>query len=452
MHPTPGFRHQANDVAPSRVDAGGLAKARQTISSLAHPHTRPIVDTAMGTLHAALSGGGLQVSKIPGLQIAVRKHVRQAWTDGIIAPLARSRHPAAREVLDAMPKDFAMKAHAEVLAVVERIARGIPEDAVGTREHVARAMEYLEALPLILRALVDVEGVASGARTGRPSDATGPADLPGALALAQRRARAALSPHLASLVEELADRVYRGPLGATGNPGFRWTAAALLAPPARGARKSDRGGPQWRRGLAKALSRDLVDEALVPDAGRLLRRHAGLEVGDASYAPGGGHGGRLDLALSRAGVGLVLSVGFDAASGRFERRAEAVSFDGARTPLALEDADALLDASVPGGLDTPAHRAMRRLSRRDDALALHMHVNATGELQVAPAFLRDGDAGLLEGLLRAADEEGSAVRFDPVRDLVLASGLVELDFEWHDGSDGRCLVRAPAGPARRPGA
>ena len=54
-------------------------------------------------------------------------------------------------------------------------------------------------------------------------------------------------------------------------------------------------------------------------------------------------------------------------------------------------------------------------------------------------------------LVRTADEEGSAVRFDPVRDLVLASGLVEIGFEWHDGPAGRCLIRAPAQPTGRPG-
>jgi hypothetical protein len=452
MHPDPDFPLSPADVRPMRADVHELARARQAISALAHPDTRPIVDTAMGTLHAALSGGGLQVSKIPGLQSAIRKHVRQAWMDGIVAPLARSRHPADRAVLDAIPKDFALRAHAEVLAALERIARWVPEDADGTRAHLGRAFEYLRMLPLILQALADLEGLAPGAaRTGRPASGPGSSALADAAALVQRRLKAALSPGLPSLIGDLADLVHRGHAAAADVPALRWTAAALLAPPARSTRTSDRGGPQWRRSLAGALSRDLIDEALAPAAGRLLRRHAGLEIGDARYARQEGHGGRLDLALSRAGVRLLLTVRFDVAAGRFEQSSAVVSSDGAPTTLAPEDADALLDASIPDELDTPAHRAMRRLSRLDRAPILHMHVNGTGELQVAPEAVRTQDAGLLEELVRTADEEGSAVRFDPVRDLVLASGLVEIGFEWHDGPAGRCLIRAPAQPTGRPG-
>ena len=452
MHRTPEFPASHAGVSPVRADVRELARARQALSALAHPDTRPIVDTALGTLHAALSGGGLQVSKIPGLQSAVRKQVRQAWMDGIIAPLARSRHPADRAVLDAIPKDFALKAHAEVLAALERIARWIPEDAAGTREHVGRAFDYLRTLPLILQALADLEVLApSATRTGRPASETGPTDLADATALVERRLKAALSPELPSLVGDLADLVCRGRPGATDIPSLRWTAAALLSPPASGTRTSGPGGARWRRSLAGALSRDLVDEALVPAAGRLLRRHAGLEVGEATYARGDGHGGRLELALSRAGVRLLLSVRFDIAAGRFEQSTAGASPDGASTPLGPEDADALLDASIPGRLDTPAHRALRRLSRRDGAPIPHMHVNGTGELQVTPGVDREQDGSLLEELVGVADEEGSAVRIDPVRDLVLASSLVELGFEWHDGPAGRYLIRAPAGPITRSG-
>jgi hypothetical protein len=452
MHRTPEFPASHAGVSPVRADVRELARARQALSALAHPDTRPIVDTALGTLHAALSGGGLQVSKIPGLQSAVRKHVRQAWMDGIIAPLARSRHPADRAVLDAIPKDFALKAHAEVLAALERIARWIPEDAAGTREHVGRAFDYLRTLPLILQALADLEVLAPGAtRTGRPASETGPTDLADATALVERRLKAALSPELPSLVGDLADLVYRGRPGATDIQSLRWTATALLAPPARGTLTSGPGGARWRRSLAGALSRDLVDEALVPAAGRLLRRHAGLEVGDATYARGDRHGGQLELALSRAGIRLLLSARFDIAAGRFEQSTVAGSPDGALTSLGPEDADALLDASIPGRLDTPAHRALRRLSRRDGAPMPRMLVNGTGELQVTPGVDRERDGSSLEELVGVADEEGSAVKIDPVRDLVLASSLVELGFEWHDGPAGRYLIRAPARPITRSG-
>lgn len=451
MHPTPEVPSSCG-VRPVRADVRELARARQAIAALTHPDTRAIVDTAMGTLHAALSGGGLQVSKIPGLQSAIRKHVRQAWMDGIIAPLARSRHPADRAVLDAIPKDFALKAHAEVLATLERIARWIPEDADGTRQHVGRAFDYLRMLPLVLQALADLEVLAPGATaTGRPASEAGPADLADATALVQRRLKAALSPGLPSLVDDLADLVYRGPLGAADTPTLRWTAAALLAPPARGARKSDRGGPQWRRGLAIALSRDLVDEALAPAAGRLLRRHVGLEVGDASYIRGEGHGGRLNLALSRDGVRLLLSVRFDIAAGRFEQTSAAVLSDGVLTTLAPEGVEALLDASIPSTLDTPAHRAMRRLSRRDGPSTFRLGVTEAGELAVAIDTPGKQDVGLLAELVRSGDDEGVAVRFAPGRDMVLAAGLIELGFGWCEDANGRYLLRAPYDAACRPG-
>lgn len=342
------------DVRPVRADLRELATARQVIADLAHPDTRHIVDTALGTLHAALSGGGLQVSKIPGLQQAIRKHVRQAWMDGVIAPLARSRHPADRAVLDALPQAFALNAHAEVASALERIGRWIPAEAAGTRDHVARAGAYLRTLPLILRALADLEAATPMAgRAGGPTPDDVGADLAAAAAMARRQLKAALARGLPALVDGLADAVYRVPLRASDAPALRWTASALLAPPVRGARRSDRGAPQWRRGLATALSRDLVDEALAPAAGRMLGRHVGLEVGAASFAKGGDHAGQLDIALSRGGVRLSLSARFDIGAGLFEHAAAIVTPEGGLRPLALTDVDALLDAAVPAAWIPP---------------------------------------------------------------------------------------------------
>jgi len=444
-HTHPGHR----PVMSKQVDVRELARARQVISALAHPDTRTIADTAMGTLHAAFSGGGLQVSKIPGLQHAIRKHVRQAWMDGIVAPLARSRNPADRAVLDAIPKAFALGAHAEVSEALERISRWVPEDADATRAHVERAFAYLRTLPPILQALADLEGLARVDRPASGSDGAEAADLS---AMARRKLKAALARGLPFLVNDLSEAVYRGSLGATGTPSLRWTGAALLAPPARGARRSDRGGPQWRRSLANALSRDLLDEALAPAADRLLRRHAGLKIGSASYARGEGHGGRLDLALCRNGVRLLLSVRFDLGSGQFEQSTAAVTLEGTLRPLRPEGADALLDASIPAALDTPAHRALRRLARRDGPSLLRMNVTATGELLVGLEILdvpRPPDEALLTELVRTADEEGSDVRFAPGRDMVLASGLIQLGFAWQEGPDGRSLLRSPAEPSSR---
>ena len=429
-----------------RTDVRELAHARQVLSELAHPDTRHILVTALDTLQGALSGGGLQVSKVDGLRQAVRKAVRQAWTDGIVVPLGRSRDPADRAVLDAIPKTFALNAHAEVSGALDRIGRWIPEAAAGTRHHVERARAYLRTLPLILQALADLEAAAPMAgRAGAPVPDDGGTVT--AAATARRRLKAALARGLPALVDGLADAVYRVPLRVSGSPALRRTAAALLAPPVRGARKSDRGAAQWRRLLATAISRDLVDEALVPAAGRMLGRHAGLEVGDASYATAGGHSGLLGLALSRGGFDLTLSFSFDICAGRVEQAVCAITEDG---PVPVVDVDAYLDAAVPAALDSPAHRAMRHLSRGDDPPPLRMGVAENGDLVVATDAHGRRDADLLAELVRVADAEGAAVRFAPGRDMVLAAALIELGFAWCEGTEGRHLMRAPADPPCRP--
>lgn len=428
-----------------------LARARHAIVAAAHPDARAVVDTALGTLHAALTGGSLQVSSIPGLQNTVRKQVRQVWMDGIIAPLARSRHPADRALLDALPKSFSLKAHVEVSAAVGRIARLVTEDVGGTREHVERAMGFLRALPVILQSLDDVAAfVPVGGPMGRPASNAGGMETDEPTVRAERRIRAAMARGLPEMVRDLARLADPAPSSASGPTSLRHVTDALLDPSPRRPRGLDGSRSQRRRTLLAALSRDLSDEGLAPAAMRLLRRHAGLEVGDATLDRVGDLGGRLSLCLSRGNVRILLAVDFDLATGRRQPTCVLVPANGDGSPVDLDEVDAILDAAIPDALDTAAHRAMRRLSRRDGSTDLHMHVADTGELYVAAEDNRRLDAGLLEEVAGVAEEEGSAVRFDVGRDLLLASALVELGFEWREDAAGRGLVRVPAaGPGHR---
>lgn len=434
--------------SPPRADVHELARARHAIAAAAHPDARTVLDTALGTLHAALAGGGLQASSIPGLRNTVRKHVRQAWMDGILAPLARSRRPVDRAALDALPKSFPLDAHERALAVVDGVARQVADDPGGAREHVARAGAYLRALPVVLQALDDLETlVPVGVPNGRPrSNAEAPgADDPAIRA--ERRLKDALSRSLPELVRDLTRLVDPVPSGAAGAPSLRHVTDALAAPSPHGRRPLNAAGTQRRRSLLVALSRDLADEGLMPAARRLLHRHAGLEVGAATFARAGDTGGRLSLGLSRGQVRILLGVDFDVATGRRRPSCDLVTANGDRVPVDIDGVEARLDASIPDALDTAAHRAMRRLSRRDGATDLRMHVAETGELHVSPGADRRWDAASLGEVAAVADEEDSPVRFDAGRDLLLASALVELGFEWREDAAGRGLVRVPDAPA-----
>lgn len=76
-------------------------------------------------------------------------------------------------------------------------------------------------------------------------------------------------------------------------------AGILCARPAHGGRAADQERPGWRRRLYEALLHDIVDGGLRPELARLLRRHHGLVIGQASCSLGHDHEGALGLCMAR---------------------------------------------------------------------------------------------------------------------------------------------------------
>lgn len=451
MHPTPPSASLAGD-GPPRTDAAQLAKAWRLVSELSHPGTRHIIDATMENLHGVFVARGIRAARIPGLRRAVRKDLRQVWTDGIVIPLARSRDESSRALLRAIPQAFDPADHAAVTAAMRRIVHWIPANGAETLAHAERAFSFLACLPIILQASAELDAFAFTVDpdTQRAADeATGSIEAERAdqAAVARRRLKAALAKGLQPLVDEAAETVYRTPLGVLVEPGLRHAAAVLRAPPARGARRIDRDGPAWRRRLADALVRDIVDGGIGPALDRLLRRHLGLKVAQASYVAGRGLDGEVRLEVARAGIELVLSAGFDIEAGRFERTVSIAGSDGSLERLADAGVDAVLDAAIPQELDTAAHRVLRRLLARDALPDIPSGVSGCGALIVGDLGARPLRKEFLEWLVGVADEEGAGLKIAPADDAPLTASLAELSFSWREGRTQPFMSRDPATPA-----
>ena len=452
MHPAPVVPASRAGSSPTQTDAGELATAWRTIATLSHPATRHTVDATMENLHAAFVAGGIRATRIAALRGAIRKDLRQVWDDGIVLPLARSRAAADRALLRALPGAFAPADHAQVRDALLRAARWIPEDGASARAHVERALRFLDCLPAVLRASDELEALAfTVAPEARQAAAlmadAGEASRAAQAASAGRRLRAALAKGLPPLVEAVADALYREALGASAGQRFRHAAAVLRALPAPGARRSDRDGPAWRRRLADALARDIVDAELGPALGRLLRRHRGLAVGPASYAAGEGLDGAVAITVTRTAVRLVLSARFDLRAGGIELSVAAVLPGGGAARVSDAAADTLLDASVPAELDTAAHRVMRRLTRGDDLPDLPLGLSGEGDLVVGGLAGRAPRPGFLERLVAIADAEGAGLRIAPADDAQLTAALAALGFAWAECRGQPFMSREPVGPA-----
>jgi hypothetical protein len=246
MHPSP-------DEPSADPRLREFTKACQVVSMLSHPDTRPIAEAALQALRVAVATRSIRTSTVKGLRQSIRKHVRAAWTDGVVVPLARSRDPADRAVLQRLPMDLDLKAHRSVTDVLVSVAGMLPEQAHGTRRHVDLGLRYLRNLPVILGALDDLDTFVGEAP---PRTATPPGkeeeDHVQALATATRRLRAEFAKVLPLLVGGLgggrpsiaprrlparlhADRG-RNPLRPSGprGPGSRSGADRMEAPPVRG--------------------------------------------------------------------------------------------------------------------------------------------------------------------------------------------------------------------------
>lgn len=431
------------------IDVAGLTDAWRIVSALTHPDTRHIVDTAMQTLRVAVITRGIGISAATGLRQSVRKHVRQAWTDGVFVPLARSRDQADRDVLTAFPMTIDLTAHAEMAKLLEGVASRIPSEATGTRDHVNRALGYLRILPVILNALDELDALASGMKPRQAAPAAGKDPGRDQIAAARRLLRAALAKALPALVDELADAVHRKPLAATVGPAFRSAGAALREFPARGTRKSDRGGPQWRRRLHEALMQDVIDEAVCPVLNRILHRHHGLALEKAYYHPALNHGGELGLIAARGDVTVTLAAHFAIGTGRMDLAFTAAVAGAAPREIDLAKADALLDALAPPEFNTGAHRVMRRLFGTAGEPSFRMSASDNGDLVVHAGPNGTLHTEFVEALTRIADEESVSVRVAAGRDTTLASSLIENGFSWRQAQGHEVFSRDPVDAAEQ---
>ncbi|WP_264048382.1 hypothetical protein [Methylobacterium flocculans] len=439
MHPSP-------DEPSADPRLREFTKACQVVSMLSHPDTRPIAEAALQALRVAVATRSIRTSTVKGLRQSIRKHVRAAWTDGVVVPLARSRDPADRAVLQRLPMDLDLKAHRSVTDVLVSVAGMLPEQAHGTRRHVDLGLRYLRNLPVILGALDDLDTFVGEAP---PRTATPPGkeeeDHVQALATATRRLRAEFAKVLPLLVGGLAEAAHRLPPADFQQGSMPTVAGILCARPVHGGRAADPERTGWRRRLSEALLHDIVDGGLRPELARLLRRHHGLVVGRASCSLGHDHEGALGLCMTRGAVTLRLAVGFAVMTGRMDL-VHAVGPDAASRRAGAAEVDAILDDSTPAYLDTPAHRAMRRLAAACRE-SFSMSRSEDGELVVAERSRAPIDADLVGMLVGIADEEGVAVRFMALRDTALATALIDSGFTRPDDRSRGILRRAPAAPA-----
>lgn len=434
---------------PTAIDPGELMEACRAVSALSHPDSRPIGDIAMQTLRVAIAKRSIGASTVKGLRQSVRKQVREAWTDGIVVPLARSREPSDREVLQAVPMTLNLKAIPTVRSVLERLAGEIPKQAVPTRERVAVALGYLSSLPVILEALDMLDGLVTDIKPHpAPHLVTDGVDRAeaNAMALARRRLRGVFTKGLAALVDDVAHAAYRRRLGAMDEPAFRATAAVLATLPAHGARRFDRGATQWRRRLHEALLRDVVDDRLCPAVERLLRRHPGLTTADATYRPCDDHGGEIGIVANRGAVTLSLAVRFALGSGRMDLAYMAAAGDAGARQVEEEEADALLDSFPPPAFDTGVHRALRRLHGTGVRPSLRMSASEDGNLVVVARGPEAASPEFVEALAAIADEEGVTVLFAAPRDNGLASALLDNGFVCPVDQPHGYLSRDPCTP------
>lgn len=439
---------EETDHTATGTDPADLTDAWQAVSALSHPHSRPVVDTVMRTLQVAIASRGIRASTVAGLRQSIRKHVRQAWTDGVHVPLARSHLPADRDVLMSIPMTLDLKRHPELVATLAQVASRIPEEAVATRLHVDRALDFLGRLPVILGALDGLDALVPATKL-LPTRGPGATDADHATAVveARRRVRATFAKALPDLVEEVADAAVRGALGPLDGTAFPSAAKAVASRPTHGARRFDRTGAQWRRTLTESLQADIVDDGLRPALDRLLRRHPGLRIGEAFHRAGDALGGDIGIATVRAGVAVDLMVRFSIGKGSLDQAFAASVAGVERRPVDADAADALLDAAVPAELDTGAHRVLRRIDDVDGRAALTMSVSGEGAVTIRAVPGATVSTWFVEVLARIAEEEGVVVSATAGQDTPLSAALMANGFVRREEDAFGVLTRDPGDPA-----
>ncbi|AWN42518.1 hypothetical protein [Methylobacterium durans] len=427
-----------------------IQQAMRAIATVCPAEARPILTVLLGNLLSASQAGGIVQSKLEGLDVSLRKHLRQVWLDGVVVPLVRTRNELQRATFSAMPVLRDPRDVSDVLAAVRRIASEVPE-LTTAQEHLAKAVRYLEAVPVLMRAMADLEGRtfrmgagrwrASGYGSGE-RDTARRRQVRSAEQAFRRAARNALAP----LARDLTDAVFACTLAAANGPPFTRTAPELLAPPVGGLRARSREVPAWRLRVIEGLQADLWNGGLGAALEALLRRHPGIEVRGVGVTREGDVSGLARISLARGSIKFALTARFDLQVGSLEQDAADLVVAGRRTPRASRaELEACLDRLLPPEFDTGPFRLMHRILDGDGGEDLALDPYGEDELVIACAAGGRVPPDFVGWLVEAADEEGVALKVASDETGLLIGELARHGFAWADGKERRFMTR-PASP------
>ena len=425
-----------------------IRRAMRAVFAVCAPESSMILNVLLDNLLTASQAGGILRSKLHGLDVGLRKHLRQTWLDGVVMPLARSRNPLHRAAFSALPQLRDPRDVSGLLAAVGQIAGEVPEHTTA-RDHLDGAVRFLEALPILMRAVEALEArtFAQGAGRSRAvgydsgaRDDTLARQVRSVAHEFRKTARKALAP----LVVRLADAIFEAELGAVRSASFARAAPVLRSPPVGGPRKRGLEGPPWRRRLLEGLQGDIwggLGEALET----VLRRHPGLEVMEVAVERSGDLSGRARAILARHGIRFAVATCFDLQLGSMQHRAEDLVGPGHRADRpAWAEVDACLDAHVPPELDTSSFRLMRRILERDGGDGFVLDAYAEDQLVIACRAGGQLPADFADWLVRAADAEGVTLRFAADDGGPPVSELARVGFAWAEGKERFFMTRSAA--------
>jgi hypothetical protein len=428
------------------VPEGEIRRAMRAVVAVCPPESGMILNVLLDNLLTASRAGGILRSKLHGLDVGLRKHLRQTWLDGVVVPLARTRNPLHRAASSALPQLRDPRDVSGLLAAVRQIAGEVPEHTTA-REHLDGAVRFLEALPILMRAVEALEArtFAQGAGRSRAvgynsgaRDDTRARQVRSAAHEFRKAARKALAP----LVLRLADAVFEAELGAVRSAAFARAAPVLRSPPVGGPRKRGLAGPPWRRRLLDGLQGDIwggFGAALET----VLRRHPGLEVTEIAVDRSGDLCGRARAVLTRHGVRFAVATCFDLQVGSMRHRAEDLVGPGHRVDQPTwAEVDACLDAHVPPELDTASFRLMRHILQRDGGDGFVLDAYAEDQLVIACRAGGRLPEEFADWLVEAADALGVTLRFAADDGGPPVAELARVGFAWAEGKERFFMTRS----------
>jgi hypothetical protein len=424
-----------------------IRRAMQAVVAVCPPETRLILNVLLGNLLTASQAGGILRSKLDGLDVGLRKHLRQTWVDGVLMPLARTRNALHRAAFSALPQVLDPRDVSGLLTTVRQIAGEVPEHTTA-REHLDCAVRFLEALPVLMQAVEALEGRTFAQGAGRwravgydsgARDAMRTRQVRSAAQAYRKAARKALAP----LVRRLTDAVFETDLGAVRGTSFAQTAPVLRSPPIGGPRKRGLEGPPWRQRLLEGLQGDIW----VGFGGALetvLRRHPGLEVAEVTVDRRGDLCGLARAVVERHGVRFAIATRFDLQVGSISHGAEELVGPDCRIgQSSWTELHACLDAHVPPEFDDAPFRLMRRILGRTGGEGLVLDANGDDQLVIACGAGGRLSASFADWLAEAADAESVTLRFAADDKGPSIDELVRIGFAWGEGKERLFMTRPP---------